>query len=248
MKACILERGDAWDTHLPLIEFTYNNSYHSSIGMAPFEALYGRRCRTHLCWYETGESIVLGPEIVQQTTDTIRMIREKMKASQSRQKSYHDNRRKDLEFSEGDHVFLKVNPVTGVGRALKSKKLDPKFIGPYQILQRVGTVAYRVALPPELSNLHDVFHVSQLRKYVSDPSHVIQRDEVQIRDNLTVETMPIRIEDRKMKQLRGKEIPLVRVAWGGVAGESVTWELESRMRESYPELFLSGTFSRKKII
>ncbi|XP_058769024.1 uncharacterized protein LOC131642875 [Vicia villosa] len=162
-----------------------------------------------------------------------------MKTSQSRQKSYHDKRRKDLEFDEGDHVFLRVNPVTGVGRALKSKKLNPKFIGPYQILQRVGAVAYRVALQPELSNLHDVFHVSQLRKYVSDPSHVIQRDEVQVRDNLTVETMPVRIEDRKTKQLRGKDIPLVRVAWGGAAGGSVTWELESKMRESYPEMFLS---------
>ncbi|XP_058784630.1 uncharacterized protein LOC131659458 [Vicia villosa] len=208
--------------------------------MAPFEALYGRRCRTPLCWYESGENVVLGPEIVQQTTEAIKMIREKMKASQSRQKSYHDTRRKDLEFSDGDHVFLRVNPVTGVGRALKSKKLNPKFIGPYQILQRVGTVAYRVALPPELSNLHDVFHVSQLRKYISDPSHVIQRDKVQIRDNLTVETMPIRIEDRKMKQLRGKDIPLVRVAWGGAAGGTVTCELESKMRESYPELFSSA--------
>ena len=109
-------------------------------------------------------------------------------------------------------------------------------------------MAYRVALPPELSNLHDVFHVSQLRKYVSDPSHVIQRDEVQIRDNLTVEALPSRIEDRKMKKLRGKEIPLVRVAWGGAAGGSTTWELESRMRESYPELFPSGIFLRTKII
>ncbi|XP_058762909.1 uncharacterized protein LOC131636300 [Vicia villosa] len=188
LRTCVLEKGGAWDTHLPLIEFTYNNSYHSS------------------------ESIVLDPKIMQQTTETIEMIREKMKASQSRQKSYHDNRRKDLEFSKGGHVFLKVNPVTGVGRALKSKKLGPKFIGPYQILQR----------------------------YVSDPSHVIQRDEVQIRDNLTVEVMPIRIEDRKIKQLRGKDIPLVRVVSGGAAGGSATWELESRMRESYPKLFPSG--------
>ena len=110
--------------------------------------------------------------------------------------------------------------MTGVGRALKSKKLTPRFIGPYQILERVGTVAYRVGLPPHLSNLHDVFHVSQLRKYVADPSHVIPRDDVQVRDNLTVETLPLRIEDRKVKKLRGKEIPLVKVVWGGVTGES----------------------------
>jgi hypothetical protein len=177
--------------------------------MAPFEALYGWRCRTLLCWFETGESVVLGPEIVQQTTEKIKMIQERMKASLSRQKSYHDKRMKDLGFQEGDHVFLRVNPMTGVGRALKSKKLTPKFIGPYQISERVGTVAYRVGLPPHLSNLHDVFHVSQLRKYVPDPSHVIHRDDVQVRDNLTVETLPVRIKDREVKKLRSKEIPLV---------------------------------------
>jgi len=237
LRICVLEQGGAWDSHLPLIEFTYNNSYHSSIGMAPFEALYGRRCRTPLCWFEAGESAIVGPEIIQQTTEKVKLIQEKMKASQSRQKSYHDKRRKDLEFQEGDHVFLRVTPMTGVGRALKSKKLTPKFIGPYQISERIGTVAYRVGLPPHLSNLHDVFHVSQLRKYVADPSHVIPRDDVQVRDNLTVETLPLRIEGREMKKLRGKEIPLVKVVWGGPTGESLTWELESKMVESYPELF-----------
>jgi len=134
-------------------------------------------------------------------------------------------------------VFLRVTPVTGVVRALKSTKLTPRFIGLYQISERVGTVAYRVSLPPHLSNLHDVFHVSQLRKYVSDPSHVISRDDVQVRDNLTVETLPVRIEGREVKKLRGKEIPLVKVVWGGTNGESLTWELESKMLESYPELF-----------
>jgi len=127
--------------------------------------------------------------------------------------------------------------VTGVGRALKSKKLSPRFIGPYQISERVGMVAYRVGLPPHLSNLHDVFHVSQLWKYVPDPSHVIQRDDVQVRDNLTVETLQVRIEGREVKRLRGKEIPLVKVVWEGAAGERLTWELESKMLESYPELF-----------
>ena len=237
LRACVLEKGGAWDCYLPLIEFTYNNSFHSSIGMAPFEALYGRRCRTPLCWYESGESAVVGPEIVQQTTEKIKMIQEKMRIAQSRQKSYHDKRRKSLEFQEGDHVFLRVTPITGVGRALKSKKLTPRFIGPYQILERIGEVAYRIALPPSLANLHEVFHVSQLRRYIHDPSHVVQVDDVQVRDNLTVETSPMRIEDRELKQLRGKEIALVKVAWGGPAGGNVTWELESQMKESYPELF-----------
>src|ERR1051325_1040388 len=242
LRACILEHGGSWDTYLPLIEFTYNNNFHASIGMAPFEALYGRRCRTPLCWHESGESVVLGPELVRETTEAVKMIREKMRISQSRQKSYHDKRRKDLEFQEGDHVFLRVTPTTGVGRALKSKKLTPRFIGPYQITSKVGKVAYRVALPPNLSNLLDVFHVSQLRKYVPDPSHVIEMDDIQVRENLTVETMPLRIEDREMKSLRGKEISLVKVVWIGAAGESATWELESKMRDSYPELFESGNF------
>jgi len=135
LRACVLEQTRSWDQFLPLIEFTYNNSFHSSIGMAPYESLYERRCRTPLCWYENGNSLILGLEIIQQATDKIKMIREKMKTSQDRQKSYHDKRRKPLEFQEGDHVFLKVTPVTRVGRALKSKKLSPKFIGPYQILK-----------------------------------------------------------------------------------------------------------------
>lgn len=238
LRACVLDQGGSWESHLPLIEFTYNNSFHSSIGMAPFEALYGRRCRTPLCWYETGESAIVGPELVQEATDKIKLIREKMKVSQNRQKSYYDKRRKPLEFKKDEHVFLKVNPTTGVGRALKSRKLTPRFIGPYQISERIGSMAYRIALPPSLSNLHDVFHVSQLRKYIADPSHVIQADDLEVRDNLTVEVLPVRIEDRKVKQLRGREIALVKVAWGGSANGNVTWELESRMRDSYPELFV----------
>lgn len=233
-----MEKGGAWDSYLPLIEFTYNNSFHSSIEMAPFEALYGRRCWMPLCWYESSESAVVGPEIVQQTTEKIKMIQEKMRISQSHQKSYHDKRRKALEFQEGDHVFLRVTLIIGVGRALKSRKLTPRFIGPYQILERIGEVAYRVALPLSLANLHDVFHVSQLRRYIVDLSHVVQVDDVQVRDNLTVETSPMRIEDRDLKYLHGKEISLVKVAWGGLAGGNVTWELESQMRDSYLKLFV----------
>ncbi|XP_050877515.1 uncharacterized protein LOC127081286 [Lathyrus oleraceus] len=127
--------------------------------------------------------------------------------------------------------------LTPTGRALKSRKLMPRFIGSYHISKKVGDVAYRITLPPSLANLHDVFHVSQLRRYIEDPSHVVQLDDVEVRDNLTVETLPMRIEDREVKQLRGKEIALVKVVWGGPAGRNVTWELESQMRDSYPELF-----------
>jgi len=213
LRACVLEQTESWDQFLPLREFTYNNSFHSSIGMAPYEALYGRRCRTPLCWFENGNSLILGPEVIQQATEKIKMIREKMKTSQDRQKSYYDKRRKPIKFKEGDHVFLKVTPVTGVGRALKSRKLTPKFIGPYQILKRIGSVAYQIALPPNLSKLHNVFHVSQLRKYIHDPFHVIEPYVVQIRENFTYDVLPVRIGDRRIKQLRGKDIPLVKVLW-----------------------------------
>ncbi|KAK2362677.1 hypothetical protein QL285_087718 [Trifolium repens] len=220
LRACVLDDRGSWDDVLPLIEFTYNNSYHSTIGMAPYEALYGRRCQTPLCWYQDGESLIVGPEMVQQTTDKVRKIRAMMKVAQDRQKSYADRRRRPLEFEEGDHVFLRVTPTTGVGRALKAKKLTPKFIGPYQILERVGKVAYRIALPPVLSLIHDVFHVSQLRKYTPDPSHVITPDDIQLRDNLSFEVPPIKIADRKMKRLRTKEIPLVKVIWNEATGDT----------------------------
>ena len=139
-----------------------------------------------------------------------------------------------------------VSPITGVVRALKSKKLTSRFIGPYQISEKVGIVAYRVELPPNLSNFHDVFHVSQLQKYISDPSHVIPIEDVQVRDNLTVETVPVRVEDREMKKLRGKETYLVKVVWGRAVGENVTWELERKIQEAYPELFSSGNFRERK--
>jgi hypothetical protein len=137
-----------WDDHLPLIEFAYNNSYHSSIQMAPYEALYGRKCRSPICWEEVGERKLLGPELVQMSTEKIKLIREWLKTAQSRQKSYADRRRRDLEFHIGDFVFLKVSPFSGVKRFEKKGKLSPRFVGPFEILEMIGTVAYRIALPP----------------------------------------------------------------------------------------------------
>ncbi|XP_073224841.1 uncharacterized protein [Cicer arietinum] len=142
LRACTLDNRGSWDDLLPIVEFTYNNSYHASIDMAPYEALYGRKCQTPLCWYQDGENLIVGPELVQQTTEKVRQIEERMRTAQSRHKSYADRHKRPLEFQEDEHVFLRVTPTTRVGRALKSKKLTPKFIGPYQILRRVGPVAY----------------------------------------------------------------------------------------------------------
>ena len=237
LRACILELKGNWDAYLPLAEFAYNNSYQSSIGMAPFEALYGRKCRSPLCWTELSERSITGPEIVDQTSRQIENIRQKLITAQSRQKSYADRRRRPLEFEIGDHVFLKVSPVTGVGRSIKVRKLSPKYLGPFEILAKVGPVAYRLALPPNLAQIHDVFHVAQLKKYQPDPSHIIEYENVALQDNLSFVVSPDRIIDVKAKQLRNKSIPLVKVVWKGLSPEEATWEMESEMRQKYPHLF-----------
>ena len=211
LRTCILDHLGAWDEVLPLIEFTYNNSFHASIGMAPYEALYGRKCRTSLCWYQDGEVVLVGPELLKQTIKKVRLVRNKMQASQSRQKAYADRRRRPLEFEAGDHLFLRVTRTTGVGKALRSRKLSPKFLGLYQISRRIGPVAYEIALPPQLANLHPVFHVSQLRKYVFNPSHVLEVEDVQIREDLTVEVPPVELEKSRVEEHRGKTVNIVKV-------------------------------------
>ena len=165
-----MEFKGSWDNYLALIEFAYNNSYQSSIGMAPYEALYGRKCRTPVCWDEVGEKILIGLEIVQDTTEKVNMIRDRLKIASDRQKSYADNRRRDLKFEMGDQLFLRVSPWKGILRFEKRGKLSPRYIGPYEIVEKVGEVAYRLRLPSELANNNDVFHVSMLRKYIADLS------------------------------------------------------------------------------
>ena len=238
LRACVLDFGGSWDTHLSLIEFSYNNSFHSSIGMAPYEALYGRPCRSPTCWLEVGEKVLLGPDLVQETTQNIQTIKQRLETARSRQKSVADTRRRPLEFQEGDFVFLKVSPKRGVTRFGKKGKLSPRFIGLFQILQRVGEVAYRLALPLQLSSVHPTFHISMLRKYVSDPSHVIAHDDLHVDEDVSYTLQPVRILDRKEQTLRNRSIPLVRVLWKHHATEESTWEREDEIRARYPQLFV----------
>ncbi|KAL0536812.1 hypothetical protein IC582_025774 [Cucumis melo] len=237
LRACALEFPGSWDSHLHLMEFAYNNSYQATIGMAPFEALYGKCCRSPVCWDEVGEQGLMGPELVQSTNEAIQKIRSRMHTAQSRQKSYADVRRKDLEFEIGDKVFLKVAPMKGVLRFERRGKLSPRFVGPFEILERIGPVAYRLALPPSLSTVHDVFHVSRLRKYVPDPSHVVDYEPLEIDENLSYVEQPVEVLAREVKTLRNKEIPLVKVLWRNHLVEEATWEREDDMRSRYPELF-----------
>ncbi|KAL5543351.1 hypothetical protein UlMin_007135 [Ulmus minor] len=160
-----------------------------------------------------------------------------MKTVQDRQKSYADKRRRLLEFHVGDSVFLKIAPMKGVMRFGKRGKLSPRYIGPFEILERVGKVAYRLALPPDLSSVHNVFHVSMLKKYVPDPTHVLEHEPIEVHEDLTYEEQPVQVLDRKEKKLRNKAIPLVKVLWRNHKVEEATWEREDEMREKYPHLF-----------
>nr|GFC89095.1 putative reverse transcriptase domain, ribonuclease H-like domain, aspartic peptidase domain protein [Tanacetum cinerariifolium] len=158
LRACVIDFGNGWDKHLPLAEFSYNNSYHASIKAAPFEALYGRKCRSPVCWSEVGDAQLTGPELIREMTKMIVQIKNRLLAAPSRQKSYADVRRKPLEFEVGDRVMLKVSPWKGVIRFGKQRKLSPRYIGPFKILSKIGPVAYKLDLPQELHGIHNTFH------------------------------------------------------------------------------------------
>ncbi|GJQ89464.1 putative reverse transcriptase domain-containing protein [Tanacetum coccineum] len=233
LRACVMDFGGSWDTHLPLIEFSYNNSYHTSIKCAPFEALYGRKCRSPVIWTEVGESQLIGPEIVQETTEKIFQIKERLKTARSRQKSYADKRRKPLEFEVGDRVLLKVSPWKGVVRFGKKGKLAPRYVGPFEIIERVGPVAYRLKLPQELSCVHD----SNLKKCLEEPDVQVPLDEIEIDENLRFVEEPLEIVERDVKKLKRRRIPLVKVRWNSRQGAEYTWEREDQFRMKYPHLF-----------
>ena len=243
LRACVLDFKGNWDRYLPLAEFAYNNSYHASIQMAPFEALYGRKCQSPLCWTELSERSFFGPDIVDQTSKQIELIKKRLLTAQSRQKSYADRRRRPLEFKVGDHVFLKISPVTGVGRTLKRRKLSPRYIGPFEILAKRGPVAYQMALPPNLSRLHNVFHVSQLKRYQPDPEHIIEYEDMNVRDDHTYVVEPERIIDYQEKRLRHKSIPFVKVVWKGLTPREATWETKEDMKKKYPEFMAQSVQS-----
>ncbi|XP_050229089.1 uncharacterized protein LOC126678226 [Mercurialis annua] len=158
-----------------------------------------------------------------------------------RQKSYADSKRKEIEFQVGDYVFLKVSPMKGVIRFGKRGKLSPRYVGPYEIIERIGAVAYKLDLPPDMSQVHPVFHISMLRKYIADPSHVIQPQTVEVNEELSYEEQPVEIVDTQLRKLRTKEIPMVKVMWRNHSVEECTWETEADMRRRYPYLFLQGT-------
>ncbi|GJU61571.1 putative reverse transcriptase domain-containing protein [Tanacetum coccineum] len=213
LRACVMDFGGSWDTHLPLVEFSYNNSYHKSIKCAPFEALYGRKCRSPVIWAEVGESQLIGPEIVQETTEKIFQIKERLKTARSRQKSYADKRRKPLEFKVGDRVLLKVSPWKGVVRFGKK-----------------GTDRH-----------HD--SGTRFEICLAETEVQVPLEEIEIDENLRFVEEPIEIVERDVKKLKRRRIPLVKVCWNSRQGAEYTWEREDQFNDQCTRIFSSPTSS-----
>nr|GFC49706.1 putative reverse transcriptase domain-containing protein [Tanacetum cinerariifolium] len=231
LRADVIDFGNGYDKHLALAEFSYNNSYHASIKAAPFEALYGRKCRSLVCWSEVGDAQLTGLELIRKTTETIVQIKNRLLAARSRQKSYMDVRRKPLEFEVGDRVMLKVSPWKGMIRFRKRGKLSPRYIGPFKILSRIGPVAYKLDLPQELHRIHNTFY-----KCLADEELVIPLDELKIDDKLHFIEESVEIMDREVKQLKQSRIPIVKVQWNSRRGPEYTWEREDQMWKKYRDL------------
>ncbi|GJR34988.1 putative reverse transcriptase domain-containing protein [Tanacetum coccineum] len=203
LRACVMDFDGSWDTHLPLFEFSYNNSYYKSIKCAPFEALYERKYRSPVVWAEVGESQLIGPEIVQETTEKIIQIKKRLKKARSHQKSYVDKRRKPLEFKVGDQVLLKVSPWKGVVRFGKKGKLAPRYVGPFEIVECVGPC-------------------------LAESNIQVPLEEIEIDENLRFVKEPIEIVARDVKKLKRRRIPLVKVCWNSRQGAEYTWEREDQ--------------------
>ena len=198
LRACVIDFKGCWDDHLPLIKFAYNNSYHSSIQIALYEALYWRRCRSRVGWFEVGETTLIGPDSVLYAMEKVQLIRDILKTAQSRQKSYTDVRRRELEFQVDDWVFLKVSPMKEVLRFGRKWKLSPRYVGLYKILKRIGKVAYELELPAKLAALHPVFRISLLKKCVGDPDSIVPLESVAMKDSLSYADVPVDILDHQV--------------------------------------------------
>ena len=184
-----------------------------------------------------GDSPITGPDLIGDTYEKVSFIRQCLLTAQSRQKRYAGVRRRPLEFEIGDHVFLKVIPKKGVVRFGKRGKLSPRFIGPFEMLERIGTVACQLALPPSMSGVHEAFHVSMLQRYTQDPAHVVDWGQVEIDTDGTFEEGPVCTVCSRDQVLRRKTVRLVRVLWRHCGVEESTWEREDTMRATYPFLF-----------
>ncbi|WVZ97835.1 hypothetical protein U9M48_043345 [Paspalum notatum var. saurae] len=239
LRACAIQYGTSWDKSLPYAEFSYNNSYQASLKKSPFEALYGRRCRTLLFWNQTGEKQMFGPDLIRDAEQQIKMVRENLRVAQSRQKSYADVRCRDLTFKVDDFVYLNVSPMRGIRRFNMKGKLAPRYIGPFKIVERKGEVAYRLELPSILSGIHNVFHVSQLKKCLRVPEEQAPLGGLNVQEDLTYTEHPVKILETSERVTRNRRVKMCRVQWKHHTEDEATWEREEELRATYPGLFAS---------
>jgi hypothetical protein len=197
LRTYVLNYPDKWDKCLPLAEFSYNNSYQESLRMAPFKALYGRRCRTPVNWIEPGERTIFGPDLVIEAEGIFHRIQSNLKATKARQESYTNKQRRPLEFKAGNHVYLHVLPTRGVKRFGIKGKLASRYISLFLVLTRLGNMAYRSELPPALAGVHNVFHVSQLKKCLRPPVDVVVDDVSPLDADLSYPERPVNILDQQ---------------------------------------------------
>ncbi|WMV18592.1 hypothetical protein MTR67_011977 [Solanum verrucosum] len=215
--------------------------------MAPFETLYGRRCRSPVDWFEVGDIALVGPESVYKAIEKVRLIRERLRMEQNRQKSYADVRRRDLEFEVNDWVYLKISPMKGVMRFGKKEKLSPRYGGPYQILKSIGKVSYELDLSNELALVHPIFHVSMLKNFIVDPVSIIPLEGLGVDESLSYKEVSVEILGRQVKRLRNKEIASVKVLWRNHLVEHATWQIEADMSPYTLTVFLLLLFKLEGI-
>nr|GEU64523.1 hypothetical protein [Tanacetum cinerariifolium] len=216
LRACVIDFGNGWERHLPLIEFSYNNSYHASFKAVPFEALYGQKCSSPICWVEVGDAQLIGPKLIHETTEKIMQIKSRIQA---------------------------VSPWKRVIRFGKQGKLNPRYIRPFKVLAKVGSVAYRLKLPKQPRRVHSTFHVSSLKKCLSEEPLAIPLDELHIDDKLHFVKKPVKIMDREVKRLKQSRIPIIKFRWNFRRGLEFTWEREDQFRKKYLHLFTNRASS-----
>ncbi|WVZ96673.1 hypothetical protein U9M48_042279 [Paspalum notatum var. saurae] len=218
---------------LSYAEFSYNNTYQASLKKAPFEVLYNRRCRTPLLWDQVSEKVVFGPDMIKEAERQVQKVRNNLKVAQSRQKSYADHRRRELTFEIGDHVYLKVSPIRGLRRFKVKGKLAPRYIGSFWIVDKKGAVEYQLELPAQLSGVHDVFHVSQLKKCLRVPEEQIPLEEVDTQEDLTYSEYPVKLLEVSERVTRNKKIKMCKHRTEAEAN----WEREDDLKTKDPHLF-----------
>jgi hypothetical protein len=212
--------------------------------MTSFEMLYGRRCRTPLFWSEIEERKVFGPDILQEAEKKVHMVRENLRVAQLRQKSYVDHRRRELSFEVGDFVYLNVSPMRGLRHFKVRGKLAPRFIGPFMILEKRDEVAYQLELPPQLSDVHYVFYVSQLKKYLCVPEEQIPMKDLDAKEDLSYQEYPIKILEMSERVTRNKRVKMCKVQWSHHTEEKATWEREEELKTEFSSFFFEPSESR----